>query len=286
MEIADERHAHAALRKPVADMRHGLGRLVAIDRDAHQLGAGAAPARPPESTVAVDVGRIGVGHRLHDDGSAAANDARRPRRPRRFAPWRERSVAEPCMACAFAGDLSLTNPVPAFAQRPAAACSAATPSARLRTPRLSESGRRVHMTRTIDGPPGVSKVAERPRPATTLTAATRAVSIDHPLRRAGKRPGGDGRHDQKGHHEQDADDLHGDRDGHREQQRERRTHLAVDALGGGQLLVHAPSATAAARARHRPASTAPHRRRSRRCRPWSRRTRHRTGSRRDRPAAL
>ena len=83
VEVADERHAHAAAREPVADMRHGLSRFVAIDRDAHELGA-CARQRGHLIDGCVDVGRIGVGHRLHDDGMAAADDARRPRRPRTF----------------------------------------------------------------------------------------------------------------------------------------------------------------------------------------------------------
>ena len=53
-------------------MRHGLGRLVAVDGDANELGTGAGESgdlryRP------VDVGGVGVGHRLHDDGCVAAD---------------------------------------------------------------------------------------------------------------------------------------------------------------------------------------------------------------------
>ncbi len=40
VEVADQRHVDAELREPVADMRHRGGGLVAIDRDAHELGAG------------------------------------------------------------------------------------------------------------------------------------------------------------------------------------------------------------------------------------------------------
>ncbi len=47
MEVADERHAHAQLREPLLDVRHGGRRLVAVDGDAHELGAGAPPAPPP-----------------------------------------------------------------------------------------------------------------------------------------------------------------------------------------------------------------------------------------------
>ena len=41
MEVADQRRGDAALAQRVADMRHGRGGFVAIDRDPHQLGTGA-----------------------------------------------------------------------------------------------------------------------------------------------------------------------------------------------------------------------------------------------------
>jgi hypothetical protein len=53
-------------------MRHRLGGLVAVDRDAHDLGAGAGKlGRLPRGPL--DVCRVGVGHRLHDDGSIATD---------------------------------------------------------------------------------------------------------------------------------------------------------------------------------------------------------------------
>ena len=59
-------------REPVADMRHGGGRLVAIDGDAHDLGAGPRQSRDlPHGRV--DIGGVGVGHRLDDDRRAAAD---------------------------------------------------------------------------------------------------------------------------------------------------------------------------------------------------------------------
>ncbi len=72
VEVADERRHDAALRQAVADVRHGLGRLVAIDGDADELGAGAGEGRDLRHRP-VDVGGVGVGHRLHDDGRAAAD---------------------------------------------------------------------------------------------------------------------------------------------------------------------------------------------------------------------
>ena len=44
VEVADERHVAADLEQPLLDVRHGGGGLVAVDRDAHDLGAGAASA--------------------------------------------------------------------------------------------------------------------------------------------------------------------------------------------------------------------------------------------------
>ena len=73
VEVADEGHAHAHLRETVADVGHRLGGLVAIDRDAHQLGAGTGQRRRL-ADGALDVGGVGVGHRLHDDGRIAADD--------------------------------------------------------------------------------------------------------------------------------------------------------------------------------------------------------------------
>ena len=67
MEVADDGNAHAHLRQPVADRRHGRGRRCFVDRDAHQLGA-RARQRLDLLRGALDVGRVGVGHRLDDDG--------------------------------------------------------------------------------------------------------------------------------------------------------------------------------------------------------------------------
>ena len=72
VEIADQRHVDAARRELVADMRHRRRALVAIDRDAHQLRAG-APELADLLHRRLDVGGVGVGHRLHDDRRAAAD---------------------------------------------------------------------------------------------------------------------------------------------------------------------------------------------------------------------
>ena len=72
MEIADEGHEAVLPRQLFADMRDGGGGLVAIDRDADQLGAG-----PREGCDLrdgrIDVGGVGIGHGLDDDRGAAAD---------------------------------------------------------------------------------------------------------------------------------------------------------------------------------------------------------------------
>ncbi len=72
VEVADERHGDAEPGEPLADMRDGGGGLVAIDRDAHDLGAGAGERRDLRDRR-IDIGRVRVGHRLDDDRSAAAD---------------------------------------------------------------------------------------------------------------------------------------------------------------------------------------------------------------------
>ena len=53
-------------------MGYGGGGLVAVDGDAHEFRAGAMERRDlPDGRF--DVRRVGIGHRLHDDGRAAAN---------------------------------------------------------------------------------------------------------------------------------------------------------------------------------------------------------------------
>ena len=73
VEVADDRHAHVHLRQPLFDLGHRGGGFVAIDGDAHQFGTGSRQRRHL-ARRALDVGGVGVGHRLHDDGRAAAND--------------------------------------------------------------------------------------------------------------------------------------------------------------------------------------------------------------------
>ncbi len=73
VEIADQRRRHAHGREPVADMRDGGCGLVAVDRDANEFGARAGE-RGDLAGSRLDVGGVGVGHRLDDDRRAAADD--------------------------------------------------------------------------------------------------------------------------------------------------------------------------------------------------------------------
>ena len=72
VEVADQRDIDAHRGEPVADVRHGGRRLVAIDGDAHELRAGARERRDL-ARRRLDVGGVGVGHRLHRDRRAAAD---------------------------------------------------------------------------------------------------------------------------------------------------------------------------------------------------------------------
>ncbi len=66
VEVADDRHVAADLEQPLLDLRHGGGGLVAVDGDADDLGAGGGQRRHL-ADGSVDVGGVGVGHRLHHD---------------------------------------------------------------------------------------------------------------------------------------------------------------------------------------------------------------------------
>jgi len=72
MEIADQGRGDALLAQAVADVRHGGGGFLAVDRDAHHFRAGARQ-RGDLGDGAFDIGGVGIGHRLHDDRRAAAD---------------------------------------------------------------------------------------------------------------------------------------------------------------------------------------------------------------------
>ena len=71
VEVADQRRVHAQDVEPLADVRHGRRGLGAVDGDAHELGAGARQRRDLGGRR-LDIGRVGIGHRLDDDGRIAA----------------------------------------------------------------------------------------------------------------------------------------------------------------------------------------------------------------------
>ena len=72
VEVADERHPAAEGVQALPDRGHRPRRLRGVDGDPHQLGP-----RPGKrfhlGDGARDVRGVGVGHGLHDDGSAAAD---------------------------------------------------------------------------------------------------------------------------------------------------------------------------------------------------------------------
>ena len=91
VEVADQRHVEAEPQQPLADLRHGRSTLVAIDGDAHHLRA-RLEERRHLGDRRVDIGRIGVGHRLHDDRRAAADDDAADIDGDRAPPWQGRGL--------------------------------------------------------------------------------------------------------------------------------------------------------------------------------------------------
>jgi hypothetical protein len=73
VKVADDRHADAHFEQPLLDTRHRGGRLVAVDGDAHDLGTRGRQRRHLSRRL-LDIGGVGVGHGLHDDGRAAADE--------------------------------------------------------------------------------------------------------------------------------------------------------------------------------------------------------------------
>src|ERR1700722_5386639 len=72
MKIADDRHAQAALFKTVDDVRNGCCRVFVVDCDANQLRA-SERERCDLFNGSLNVGCVGVGHRLDDDGNFPAD---------------------------------------------------------------------------------------------------------------------------------------------------------------------------------------------------------------------
>ena len=72
MEVADDGHGDAQLLQPVDDVRHSFGGVIVVDGDAHQFGAGTGQ-RHRLADGAVNVGSVGVGHRLHHNWCTSAD---------------------------------------------------------------------------------------------------------------------------------------------------------------------------------------------------------------------
>ena len=72
VEVADDRHVDVHFAQLVLDVRHGGRGLIAVDGDADDFRAGARQRRHLLGCP-VGVRRVGVGHRLHHDGCAAAD---------------------------------------------------------------------------------------------------------------------------------------------------------------------------------------------------------------------
>ena len=78
-------HADAEFIERLDDLRHGGGGFVGVDGDAHQLRAGIGQ-RHHLIDGRLDVGGIGIGHRLHDDRVRAADFDRTDTDGNRTAP--------------------------------------------------------------------------------------------------------------------------------------------------------------------------------------------------------
>ena len=72
VKVNDDRRFDTHLNKPVADQRNHCRRFRTIDRDPHEFGTGAREIGHL-SGRGLDIGRIGIGHRLHHDRRAAAD---------------------------------------------------------------------------------------------------------------------------------------------------------------------------------------------------------------------
>ena len=99
MEVADDRHFAADLEQPLLDLRHGGGGLVAVHGDADDLGAGGGQRRHL-ADGAVDIGGVGVGHRLHHHRGVAAH---------RDVADLDRHRPAPGMNCRFSHGTSLSR---------------------------------------------------------------------------------------------------------------------------------------------------------------------------------
>ncbi len=162
MEVADQRRRDPSGAQAVADMGHGGGGLVAIDRDAHQLRACPRQSRDL-ARGRLDVGGVGVGHRLHDDRRAAANGNRPV------------AVADPNPDGRVAGK----RPAGRFRHRKAHRHHTFPAALRPKQSRRVLSPRREFVIRDVCSATNPSKAS----PQCNMTALTRTVSPRGPMRR-------------------------------------------------------------------------------------------------------
>jgi hypothetical protein len=66
MEVTDDRHMHAGARKLIPNVRHGRGSFIGVDGDAYEFRPSACQ-RPDLLHRTLDISRIRVRHRLHDN---------------------------------------------------------------------------------------------------------------------------------------------------------------------------------------------------------------------------
>lgn len=86
VEITGERSHDTDAVQLRTDSRYSGGGLIAIDGDANDFRAGGGE-RTDLADSRGDVGRICIGHRLHDDGRAAANHDRTDTHPDGRTAW-------------------------------------------------------------------------------------------------------------------------------------------------------------------------------------------------------
>ncbi len=72
VKVTNDRRGPALGVQLFNDGRHSPGGVIVVDRDADQLGTGARQ-RGDLLDRGLDVRRVGVGHRLHDDGCVGAD---------------------------------------------------------------------------------------------------------------------------------------------------------------------------------------------------------------------
>lgn len=73
MEVANQRYIKTKAQQPVAYFRYSGSALVAVNGDANDFRASAIK-RSNLRNSRVNVGRVGVGHRLHNNRRSATDD--------------------------------------------------------------------------------------------------------------------------------------------------------------------------------------------------------------------